>query len=85
MSMTELSGHVKIIMKISALKQSAISMKRLILSIKPTEHIPIHFFCKSYTCQKLDESCLNKLVKEEQKPKMSEISQRQPFLRSFIQ
>ena len=49
------------------------------------EHIPIHLLCKSHTCQKLDESCTNTLVKVEHKLKMSEIiSQRQPSLRSFI-
>ena len=49
------------------------------------EHIPIHLLCKSRTCQKLDESCTNTLVKVEHKLKRSEIiSQRQPSLRSFI-
>ena len=50
-----------------------------------TEHIPTHLLCRSHTCQKLDESCINTLTKVVQKLKMSEmISQMQPSLRSFI-
>lgn len=39
MNMTVLTSHAKIILKINALKESAISMKRLVLSMKPTEHL----------------------------------------------
>ena len=28
-----------------------------------TEHIPIHIVCKSHTCEKLDEACINVLYK----------------------
>ena len=50
-----------------------------------TKHVPIHLLCKSHTCEKLDESCINVLVKIEQQLKVAEmITNRQPNLRSFI-
>ena len=50
-----------------------------------TKHVPIHLLCKSYTCEKLDESCINVLVKIEQQLKMAEmITNRTPNLCSFI-
>ena len=49
------------------------------------KHVPIHLLCKSHTCEKLDESCINVPVKIEQQLKMAEmITNRQPNLRSFI-
>ena len=90
MNMTVLTSHAKIIFKINALKESVNSMKRLILSMKPTEHLTNSY---SFALQishiaslKSDESCVYNLVKEDQKSKMFEIiSQRQPNLRSFMQ
>ena len=50
------------------------------------KHVPIHLLCKSHTCERLDKSCINILVKIEQQLKMAEmITNRQPNLQSFIQ
>ena len=32
-----------------------------------SQHIPKHLFCKSHTCEKLDEACINVLVQMEKK------------------
>ena len=50
-----------------------------------SDHIPIHILCKSHVCEKLDESCVNALVKIESEIKIAElIIKRQPRLKSFV-
>ena len=48
-------------------------------------HIPKHILCKSHTCEKLDESCINALVEVENDIKIAElVSKKQPQLKSFV-
>lgn len=50
-----------------------------------TEHVPIHILCKSHTCEKLDETCIDTLIKVEKELDMANlIMKRQPQLSSFI-
>ena len=50
-----------------------------------SSHIPLHLLCKSHTCEKLDESCLNTLTEIESELNYSALLiQRQPRLKSFI-
>ena len=50
-----------------------------------TKHVPKHILCKSHTCEKLDESCIDVLVSIERQLKLSELlTKRQPRLKSFI-
>ena len=50
-----------------------------------TDHIPIHLLCKSQTCEKLDEACINALVKIKNEIKYTDlIIAQQPQLKSFI-
>ena len=50
-----------------------------------SKHVPHHLLCKSHTCEKLDESCVNALVRVESDLKYSELLIKcQPRLKSFI-
>ena len=50
-----------------------------------TDHVPIHILCKSHTCEKLNESCVNALIQVEQQLKMADlIVTRHPRLKSFV-
>ena len=50
-----------------------------------TDHVLIHILCKSHTCEKLDESCVNALIQVEQQLKMADlIVTRHPRLKSFV-
>ena len=50
-----------------------------------TDYVPLHLLCKSHTCEKLDESCINALVYVETELKYSELLiKSQPRLRSFL-
>ena len=45
----------------------------------------MHTLCKSHTCEKLDECCIDALVEIEKKLKLSDmIAKRQPRLKSFL-
>ena len=50
-----------------------------------SNHIPIHILCKSHTCEKLDEACINALVHAEKKIDYAKLLiAYQPQLKSFI-
>ena len=44
-----------------------------------SNHLPLHILCKSHTCEKLDEACINALVEIEREIKYAELLiKRQP-------
>ena len=50
-----------------------------------SDYVPKHILCKSHTCEKLDESCVNVLVKIESELRYGDmLIKRQPRLKSFI-
>ena len=50
-----------------------------------SKHVPHHLLCKSHACEKLDESCVNALVRVGSDLKYSELLIKcQPRLKSFI-
>ena len=50
-----------------------------------SSHTPLHIFCKSHTCEKLDESCINALAKVEAKMGFAnELIKRMPQIKSFV-
>ena len=44
-----------------------------------SNHIPIHILCKSHTCEKLDECCIDALIEVE-----SQFEHCRPQLKSFV-
>ena len=62
-----------------------LEVEKEVARILGSTHIPLHILCKSHTCEKLDEACLNALVDVESKIKFAQlVSKRQPQLMSFI-
>ena len=50
-----------------------------------SDHVPKHFLCKSHCCEKLDESCVNVLIKiEADIGYVDMMIKRQPRLKQFI-
>ena len=62
-----------------------IKVEQIVSERLGTKHVPIRIFCKSHTCEKLDESCTDILVNIERQLKLSELfTKRQPRLKSFL-
>jgi len=50
-----------------------------------SSHVPLHLLCKSHTCEKFDESCINSLVEIERELSYADLLiKRQPRLKPFI-
>ena len=62
-----------------------LEVETLVSEMLGTDYVPLHILCKSHTCEKLDECCIDALVEIEKKIKLADtISKRQPRLKSFI-
>ena len=67
----------------AATKNLAVEIK--VADLLNTTHLPHHILCKSHTCEKLDEACINVLFRIEQKINLSSlILQSEPRLKPFI-
>ena len=57
----------------------------MVSKVLGTDYVPLHILCKSHTCEKLDEGCINAVVDIEKKLKLVDmIVKRQPRLKSFL-
>ena len=82
-SAQELWGFVDAFMTDSVSKNMKVEQE--VSKSLQTEHVPYHLLCKSHTCEKLDESCINTLVAIEKKIEIGVwIVKRKPQLKSFL-
>ena len=62
-----------------------LEVENLVSEMLGTTYIPIHILCKSHTCEKLDECCIDTIVEIEKQLKLADtITKRQPRLKSFV-
>ena len=60
-------------------------VENLVAEALNSAHKPHHVLCKSHTCEKLDEACINALIDVERDTNYSQlIIKRQPQLKSFV-
>ena len=62
-----------------------LEVETMVSKMLGTDYVPLHILCKSHTCEKLDEGCINALVVIEKQLKLGDmIAKRQPRLKSFL-
>ena len=60
-------------------------VETLVAEMLGTEYAPLYVLCKSHTCEKLDESCVDALVKIEKQLQLAELIQKHQLrLKSFL-